>query len=270
MTNPTFVLVPGSWHTPEAYSTVVHNLESHGYPAVSVALPSNGAKPAHTNFDGDTQAIRSTLATLIEEEGKEVILVLHSYAGMPGGEAARDLGSTTRRESGLKGGIVRLVYLMAVAMQEGFQLPTADPLWWMKLNAEVSLGYCGPCICLIVIQEATYTVEHEDAKKVFYNDMSPEDGDEWASRLVSESAGVYTSTVTYAPWRHIPSTYVVSTADETGFVLPMLDFIIDSARAQTPSAFDVVETCQGGGHCLMISRPDWLTAVLRRAAGDSV
>jgi len=43
--------------------------------------------------------------------------------------------------------------------------------------------------------------------------------------------------------------------------------IINGAMQLEPSAFDVVERCDGG-HCLMISRPQWLADVLRRAAGE--
>jgi hypothetical protein len=44
--------------------------------------------------------------------------------------------------------------------------------------------------------------------------------------------------------------------------------MIEGARQQVQTAFDVVETCEGGGHCLMISQPQWLAGVLRRAAGE--
>ena len=43
--------------------------------------------------------------------------------------------------------------------------------------------------------------------------------------------------------------------------------MIDGATQLEPGAFDVVEECDGR-HCLMISRPQWLADVLRRAAGE--
>jgi pimeloyl-ACP methyl ester carboxylesterase len=112
------------------------------------------------------------------------------------------------------------------------------------------------------------TVSTEDAKKIFYNDISSEEGDAWASKLSHQSIGVYTSTTTYAAWRHIPSTYVVGTEDKTTFTPELVDFIVNAAKSIEPTAFDVVEKCDGG-HCLMISRPEWLADVLRRAAGES-
>ena len=113
------------------------------------------------------------------------------------------------------------------------------------------------------------TVDPEDAKAIFYNDLSSAKGDEWASKLTHQSLGVYSSTQTYAAWRYIPSTYVIGEQDRTTFTPPVVEMIINGAKNMEPSAFDVIEKCDGG-HCLMISRPEWLAKVLRRAAGEVV
>lgn len=113
----------------------------------------------------------------------------------------------------------------------------------------------------------TVDVSAEDAKRIFYNDIPDEEGDKWASKLSHQSVGVYSSTTTYAAWKHIPSTYVIGKADRTTFTPELVDYIIKSAREQEPTAFDVVEECDGG-HCLMISHPEWLVGVVKRAAGE--
>lgn len=139
MTQPTFVLVPGAWHRPGIYSRVMDTLGAHGYPTVGLPLPSAGAKPPNTSFDEDVNGIRDSLTKLVDTEEKEVILVVHSYTGMPGAEAPKGLGKKERQGKGLKGGVVRLVYIMAFAMPEGFQ-PTAGGAQmpeWMKLDLEV-------------------------------------------------------------------------------------------------------------------------------------
>lgn len=58
---------------------------------------------------------------------------------MPGAEAPKGLGKKERQELGLKGGVIRLVFIMAFAMPEGFQ-PTAGGAQmpeWMKVDLEV-------------------------------------------------------------------------------------------------------------------------------------
>ena len=141
MTKPTFLLVPGAWLQPSIYSSVIDNLSAHGYPTVGLPLPSAGAMPPNTSFNEDVSAIRASLTKLVETEEKEVILVVHSYTGMPGTEAPKGLGRKVRQEKGLKGGVVRLVFIMAFAMPEGFQ-PTAGGAQmpeWMKVDPDVSL-----------------------------------------------------------------------------------------------------------------------------------
>ena len=141
MTKPTFLLVPGAWHLPDIYSDVIDSLSAHKYPTVGLPLPSAGAMPPNMSFDEDVNAIRASLTKLVETEEKEVILVVHSYTGMPGTEAPKGLGKKEREEKGLKGGVVRLVFIMAFAMPEGFQ-PTAGGAQmpeWMKLDLEVGL-----------------------------------------------------------------------------------------------------------------------------------
>lgn len=61
----------------------------------------------------------------------------------------------------------------------------------------------------------------------------------------------------------------MGTEDKTTFTMEMVDYMINNAKSIEPSAFDVVEKCDGG-HCLMISRPEWLADVLRRAAGEKI
>lgn len=67
----------------------------------------------------------------------------------------------------------------------------------------------------------------------------------------------------------MPSTHVVGEQDRTVFTPQVVDMMLDGAKLKQPSAFDVVEKCDGG-NCLMISRPQWLAEVLRRAAGEVV
>ena len=141
MTKPTFLLVPGAWLQPSIYSSVIDNLSAHGYPTVGLSLPSAGATPPNTSFKEDVNAIRASICKLVETEEKDVILVVHSYTGMPGTEAPKGLGRKERQEKGLKGGVVRLVFIMAFAMPEGFQ-PTAGGAQmpeWMKVGLEVGL-----------------------------------------------------------------------------------------------------------------------------------
>ncbi|KAF1971618.1 alpha/beta-hydrolase [Bimuria novae-zelandiae CBS 107.79] len=255
MTNPTTLLVPGAWLPPTIYTPLTPFLSAAGYPVLTLPLPSCDASPPHADFSGDVRGIRACLHTLIDEEEKDVVLVLHSYTGMPGTEAPVGLGKKERERAGKKGGVLRLVYVNALAPCEGFSLTAGGQEYpsWMRLDAD----------------KGVFTVSPSDAQRLFFNDLSEEEGDAWADTLRPQSAGVYTSTQTYAAWRHIPSTYVTGTRDQTHFNRETVNFFISTARLIEPTAFDVVEEVDAG-HCLMISQAEWLAGVLRRAAGESL
>jgi pimeloyl-ACP methyl ester carboxylesterase len=142
MSKPTIVMVPGAWHKPSVYSEVAAALEKHGYPTVSLALPSVGAIPPHKDFNGDVAAIRNCVTELVSD-GKEVVLVVHSYGGFPGGEAPKGLGKKECEVKGLKGGVIRYVVINGVAMPEGYQ-PHATGDYsqmpsWIEKDIEVRL-----------------------------------------------------------------------------------------------------------------------------------
>jgi len=120
MSKPTIVMVPGGWHKASIYSPVATLLESHGYTAICLDLPSVGADPPHTTFDGDVSAIRDCLTSLVSS-GKDVVLVSHSYGGFPAGEAPQGLSKKERSAQGLEGGVVRFVVINGVAMPAPYQ-----------------------------------------------------------------------------------------------------------------------------------------------------
>ncbi|KAE9362656.1 alpha/beta-hydrolase [Stipitochalara longipes BDJ] len=255
MSKPTIVLVPGAWHSPESYSEVVAILSKHGYPAMNIPLSSVGANPPHEDFTGDVAGIRSCLTKLVSEE-KEIVLVVHSYTGLPGQQAAEGLSKNEQAKNGLKGGVVRYVVINGMIIPEGYQAVAEGDYSkfpkWMDFD----------------IPNKIVTVSPENAKKVFYNDMSEAKGDELAGQLKHQSMGVYFSIPTYAAWKEIPSTFLQGDLDESSVSGEMLQMMLAGARQIEPSAFDVVEHCEDGGHCLMISKPEWTADALRRAAGE--
>lgn len=115
-----FVLLHGAWHTPACFDSIKPLLEKDGFAVVCPQLPSAGADPLVPNFDADIAAIRAAVIPLLDN-GYDVVIVMHSYSGMPGGTALEGLDKSSRAQKGEAGGIVRLVYIMAFLVPEGFQ-----------------------------------------------------------------------------------------------------------------------------------------------------
>ena len=114
MSRPTFVCVPGASHSPIIYDPVKSALSYYGYEVVPLGLPSVGGNPATYDFTEDVRTIRNYVAQLADT-GRDVILVMHGYSGVPGGEALQALAKSDRERRGLRGGVIRLVFIMAVS-----------------------------------------------------------------------------------------------------------------------------------------------------------
>ena len=107
-----FVIVPGAWHQPEAYEKLVNALRSLGHSTVVPRLPSCDApEPQKATCSADAEAVRSQILESIDTVDKDIVVVAHSYGGIPAGGAAYGLGKVARAKEGKKGGLIGLVYV---------------------------------------------------------------------------------------------------------------------------------------------------------------
>ena len=105
---------------------MIAHLHEAGYPTMSVTLPSVGSQePKKIEVTTDVAFIREEMLLPLLEDGKDVILVMHSYGGLPGGAAAKGLSKSERRSEGQPGGVIGLVFLAAFLAREGDTLLSA-------------------------------------------------------------------------------------------------------------------------------------------------
>lgn len=110
---PTVVLVPGAWLPPTAYTAWTARLEQDGYRTATIPYPSSDPRGDAQDLDvaGDAAAVRAALLRLLDNDDHGgVVLVMHSYGGMPGSSAAAGL---------LGAGLLGLVYVAAFVVPEG-------------------------------------------------------------------------------------------------------------------------------------------------------
>ena len=117
---PTIVVVTGAWHSPSHYGSFLEAVHSLGHPTRCLALPSlNPRDPNRASAALDATFVREQMLLPLIEEGKDVLLVIHSYGALPGSAAAKDLSTTERRSKGLKGGIIGQVFVAGLVVQTG-------------------------------------------------------------------------------------------------------------------------------------------------------
>ena len=116
--NPTIVLVPGAFHVDSAMDVLAAQLEQAGYNIRTKGLISVN-RPGTTVKDDSTALLAELLEPLIVQQGKDVVLYLHSYAGFPGSAAIGGLSKKERTAKGQNGGIVGLIYQSAFVPKLG-------------------------------------------------------------------------------------------------------------------------------------------------------
>ncbi|KAK3049472.1 hypothetical protein LTR09_009139 [Extremus antarcticus] len=243
-TKPTIVFVPGAWHKIAQYSDVTSRLEQAGYEVHGVDYPSTGPNPTNETFDPDVKKIASAIESLADQ-GKDVLVAVHSAAGILAGEAAKGLLKSDRESNGKRGGIVHMVYICAFAAAEGTALWEASggPLEW-----EVVEGL---------------TIRATRAAEIFYNRCTREQQEENIPKLQLLAKAAFTSKTTYAPWKEVACTYLLC---ENDLAIPAP---AQEAMSTQPGARFEVVRCEAD-HSPFLCMPDLTTNVVRRAAGESI
>ena len=242
---PVIVFVPGAWHGPSCYEAVMKRLETAGYETKGVALASVDAAEPLKDFKPDVDAIQAIVKPVVDQ-GKDVLLVVHSYGGVCGTESVRGLDKASREKDGKKGGVSHLYYCCAFALPEGVSLMDAlenKPLPWFKIAADER------------------TLEPATPIETFYNDV--EDPEKHVATLKPHSYRTFSSKLTYPAYKYVPSTYLFCEKD---MALPIH---VQRGMVENSGVDWKTETLDAS-HSPFLSFPDEMAASIRRAAGESV
>lgn len=106
---PTILLVHGAFSTPLLLQYFIIFLKNHEIDVECPLLPScdAGMNASNPNLDmyDDAERIFQDLWSLVELEGKLVLLVAHCYGGLPATQGAtEEMGYSQRRAIGKEGG----------------------------------------------------------------------------------------------------------------------------------------------------------------------
>ncbi|KAI5819440.1 Alpha/beta hydrolase fold-1 [Pyronema omphalodes] len=254
--NPTVVFAPGAWCEPDSYDTVRNILKQKGYPTVAVAHPSiNSPTPGITTLADDAASLASTLRSLADE-GKQILLAVHSYGGCVGSCAVEGLDIESRRKQGKKGGIIMLMYITAFVLPKGRSLKDGlggNFVEWMVFDDKV----CRP-------SPATDDSFYFDCPTHY---LTRADGSSTTISASTTSRMVFSGPVTYEPWRDIPTAYFVCDGDNA---IPveiqrgMVEMMKDGALVQ-PLVTEV-----NSSHFPMWSVPEKLVEAVVEAVGKGV
>ncbi|KAI5224545.1 hypothetical protein AUEXF2481DRAFT_26162 [Aureobasidium subglaciale EXF-2481] len=216
-TKPVIVIVPGAWHVPAHYAHLALKLNSAGYTVDCLEISSTNDEkdlPEDT-WNEDISIIRNAI-TSHTEAGRDVAVVMHSFGGMTGSEAACGLG---KKESETSGSVVKLIYMTSFMVQEGqtrADFPTSDD--W-------------PIIARLDDEKNPKALVPLEPLHFFYHDV-PE---QMTRRAIDNLGGCPLSHVAHAPskvaWREIPTAYIIC-EDDRALTKNGQEQLIDAVKAQ--------------------------------------
>jgi pimeloyl-ACP methyl ester carboxylesterase len=238
---PTIVFVPGAWHSPRTWDKVASLLERQQYKCVSVALPSTASNPSAT-FLEDITAVRDSIVAETSQ-GHDVVVVAHSYSGIPGASAIKGL---TRNKQDVappaedaSGHVIGLILLASGFMPTGLSFMDGaggkpPPTW-------------------TVDEESGFATIVVDPRELFYHDLPVEEGNYWVGQLTKQAikpmfeGGEHG----YAGWMDIPNWYL-STTEDKAFPVQAQRMVVQMAK---DAGADVTVREVASSHSPMLSKP---------------
>ncbi len=242
-TKPAIVIVPGAYYEQWHYRHLHAGLESAGYAVTTVSLPSVGGEHPQRDQQADIAAIASAIQQYLSVD-KDVVLVMHSYGGIPGGSACKGLLPADTKNGR---GVVGLIYISAGLSLEG--ITVIDSIGgkhfpWTRLvahqgNTEPSTGIWLAC---------------DDPANFFFYDCPPDVQDEAVRRLRYWSESCMWDQATFSPWKTVASCYLLCTEDRSLSVSQQEDLVAFGEAQMDGGTWKKVGRV-ASGHSPFLSKP---------------
>ncbi|KJZ75454.1 hypothetical protein HIM_05150 [Hirsutella minnesotensis 3608] len=246
--NISLLFVPGAWHGPETWSSVITVIESRkmGYKCIAVELPSTTGDTS-AGFGDDVKATQDRIEAEIRQ-GRNVILVVHSYGGQVGNSAVK--GYTPTSPASSSGHVIGLAMMATGFTITGMSFlggagGKPPPQW----TADTATG-----LATIVA----------DARDMLYHDLPEEEGNSWVKRLRQQSLKALAEggEFAYAGWKDVPCWFLVTLQDHA---LPAQVQKMFVEQAQAAGAAVTLREINSS-HSPMISQPQETASFILEAA----
>lgn len=121
---PYTLIVPGGLTPAAVYDPVVDEVTRRGHDIRALQLPSvrlrsetGPVREPPTMYEDAVLIARE--AEALADTGRDVIIISHSYGGVPATESVRGLSKAARAREGKPGGVVRLAYMTSLVPELG-------------------------------------------------------------------------------------------------------------------------------------------------------
>ncbi|KAI1802572.1 alpha/beta-hydrolase [Daldinia bambusicola] len=217
------IICHGSYHTPAPYMPLVEALKDHGIEAFCPQLPTSDLaklnvgdvnspdfdreppKEGYPQGEEDAEVILDILRRLVGR-GKRIVLIGHSAGGWVATEAARpEFQARSRKEKGLSGGILGILYMGA------FVIPVGESIHSFFQPKD------GPAVTPPFMQFHKHGVAGlgtmVEPEKFLFNDLERSEAEKWIPTLTASP--ILTSKLTNDAYAALPCAYLVLEGDRT-------------------------------------------------------
>ncbi|KAL4731855.1 hypothetical protein ACLX1H_000850 [Fusarium chlamydosporum] len=222
----TVVIIPGSFAPPSLYKPLAQSLARDGIQSNIVDLPSvgrrEGKEPA--TMTEDAEEIVSVVERLLDED-KEVILLAHSYGGVPATQSLDKLSRKNRQARGKEGGVLKIIYLAGVALPDDYMTltPASAPF--------------------------------------VYSDLPPAEALKLAKEMPQHSTASYKEQLTYPGYQDAEVHYIICEEDE--LVLTEYQYgMVELLKGMTNGDVGIHKI--KSGHTPNLTQPDTITEIVRQ------
>lgn len=218
-------------------------------------LPTTHAEHDKASKDtpDDIEVVRQTIIAHLDQ-GKNVVLVAHSYGAIPAMAACTGLDSASRTASGKPSSVVCIACIPGAIPPPGFALASmyggkTPPFFEIKDGLSLPTGPPGPA-------------------HLFYNDIPEEKAKEHIALMKPQSEKIPYAAApdVFTPCKNIPVGYIICTKDNVQ--LPMVQYkMVEELVAQ---GFDVHAVEAECGHSPFLSKSEETARFVRKLAGEDI
>ncbi|KAJ4388021.1 hypothetical protein N0V93_008626 [Gnomoniopsis smithogilvyi] len=246
MSLPTLILIPGAYTPHTIYNDFLPLLRAHNIEAYALPLQTVGRRPLPAPHMYDDAAFIATEVRKLVDLGKRVVLLGHSYGGVPISQCTEGLSVKERAAEGKKGGVARLVYLTALVPRPGETASGEEP------GDLAGAGYLSHYL----------SFDPELALRFTLSDIPREKALSLGNISQEMSAVSQVDALTWAGYKDVPSTYIVTKQDQA-LSVDRQQVAIEVLKEFAPDEGgpEILEI--DSGHAPNLSKPEELAKMLK-------
>ncbi|ROV86848.1 hypothetical protein VSDG_10176 [Cytospora chrysosperma] len=145
----------------------------------------------------DADKITSITSELLDE-GQEIIIMAHSYGGIPATQSLENLSPAARHRLGKAGGVKKVVYLSAVVAPVG------------KSNWDLFGDNVPP---FVHVQDDYMSIEPIANAPLTFSDLPKNEALDWAKLMLEHSTASFKENLAYAGYNDVEVHYIICEDD---------------------------------------------------------